>query len=91
MVVVGGVLSTTLISYHGVISLICFVFFCCIFMSFIGRTFIALVMYIVYLGGLIVVFGYCISIEKDVSDVFKAIVSKSFIYLSVFIGVGVYL
>jgi len=60
-------------------------------MSFIGRTFIALVMYIVYLGGLIVVFGYCISIEKDVSDVFKAIVSKSFIYLSVFIGVGVYL
>lgn len=85
------VLSTTLISYYGVISLIGFVFLSCIFISVMGQTFIALVMYIVYLGGLIVVFGYCISVEKDVGDVFKTAVSKFFIYLFICIGIGVYL
>lgn len=91
MVVGAVVLSMTLVSYHGVISLMSFVFLCCVFMSFMGRTFIALVIYIVYLGGLIVVFGYCISVEKDVSDVFKNVVSKFIMYLFICAGVSVYL
>lgn len=91
-IVVGAiVLSMTLVSYYGVISLIGFVFLSCVFMSVMGRTFIALVMYIVYLGGLIVVFGYCISVEKDVGDVFKAVISKVFMYLLVGVGIVVYL
>nr|YP_010350039.1 NADH dehydrogenase subunit 6 [Aipysurus eydouxii]UOI66219.1 NADH dehydrogenase subunit 6 [Aipysurus eydouxii] len=55
--------------YQGVIALMGVSFFCCVLMVLWGRTFIALVMYIVYLGGLIVVFGYCVSIEKDKESV----------------------
>nr|CAL37045.1 NADH dehydrogenase subunit 6 [Eunectes notaeus] len=91
MVVGAVILSMTLVSYYGVISLMGFVFLSCIFMSVMGRTFIALVMYIVYLGGLIVVFGYCISVEKDMGDVYKATMSKFFTYLFVCVGVMVYL
>nr|YP_009704342.1 NADH dehydrogenase subunit 6 [Macrovipera schweizeri]QEO33834.1 NADH dehydrogenase subunit 6 [Macrovipera schweizeri] len=58
------VLSFTVIPYHGVVSLMGTSFLCCIVMVLIGRTYAALVMYIVYLGGLIVVFGYCVSVEK---------------------------
>lgn len=58
-------LSLVSVPYHGVIILMGVSFFCCIFMVFLGRTFAALVMYIVYLGGLVVVFGYCVSVEKD--------------------------
>lgn len=65
------VLSLVIIPYHGVIALMGVSFFCCIFMVVLGRTFAALVMYIVYLGGLVVVFGYCISVEKG-GSVFKA-------------------
>nr|YP_313692.1 NADH dehydrogenase subunit 6 [Boa constrictor]BAE19999.1 NADH dehydrogenase subunit 6 [Boa constrictor] len=89
MVVGVMVLSMTLISYHGVISLMGFVFLCCVFMSIIGRTFVALVMYIVYLGGLIVVFSYCISVEKDRGVQSPA--SNFFMYFFVCAGVVVYL
>lgn len=89
MVIGVMVLSITLISYHGVISLIGFVFLCCVFMSIVGRTFVALVMYIVYLGGLIVVFGYCISVEKDRGVQSSA--SNFFMYFFVCAGVIVYL
>nr|YP_010703009.1 NADH dehydrogenase subunit 6 [Sistrurus catenatus]WCO10288.1 NADH dehydrogenase subunit 6 [Sistrurus catenatus] len=58
------VLSFTVEPYQGVISLMGISFFCCIAMVIMGRTYAALVMYIVYLGGLIVVFGYCVSVEK---------------------------
>nr|QHD48192.1 NADH dehydrogenase subunit 6 [Hydrophis melanocephalus] len=57
--------------YQGVIALMGVSFFCCVLMVLWGRTFVALVMYIVYLGGLIVVFGYCVSVEKDEGGVFK--------------------
>nr|YP_008474750.1 NADH dehydrogenase subunit 6 [Oocatochus rufodorsatus]AGS12974.1 NADH dehydrogenase subunit 6 [Oocatochus rufodorsatus] len=59
------VLSVVYLPYQGVIALMGVSFFCCIFMVVLGRTFAALVMYIVYLGGLVVVFGYCVSVEKD--------------------------
>nr|QWQ50166.1 NADH dehydrogenase subunit 6 [Opisthotropis kuatunensis] len=65
------VLGVTFVPHHGVISLMGVSFFCCILMILLGRTFAALVMYIVYLGGLVVVFGYCVSVEKDEMDVFK--------------------
>nr|YP_010127267.1 NADH dehydrogenase subunit 6 [Opisthotropis guangxiensis]QPO84671.1 NADH dehydrogenase subunit 6 [Opisthotropis guangxiensis] len=65
------VLGVTFVPYHGVISLMGISFFCCVFMVMLGRTFAALVMYIVYLGGLVVVFGYCVSVEKDKVDGFK--------------------
>lgn len=91
MVVGIVVLGVTLVSYYGVISLIGFVFLCCVFISMIGRTFIALVTYIIYLGGLIVVFGYCISVEKGVDDVFKMFISKLFTYLFACVGLIIYL
>lgn len=91
MVIGAVVLSVTLVPYYGVISLMGFVLLCCIFMSIMGRTFIALVTYIVYLGGLIVVFGYCISVEKGSEDVFKASLSKVFVNLFVCVGVFIYL
>nr|YP_004733105.1 NADH dehydrogenase subunit 6 [Nerodia sipedon]AEH59661.1 NADH dehydrogenase subunit 6 [Nerodia sipedon] len=65
------VLGITFVPYQGVISLMGVSFFCCVLMVMLGRTFAALVMYIVYLGGLIVVFGYCVSVEKDETDVYK--------------------
>nr|QDX18073.1 NADH dehydrogenase subunit 6 [Bothriechis nubestris]QDX18074.1 NADH dehydrogenase subunit 6 [Bothriechis nubestris] len=58
------VLSVTGVPYQGVISLMGISFFCCIIMVVMGCTYAALVMYIVYLGGLVVVFGYCVSVEK---------------------------
>nr|YP_003289039.1 NADH dehydrogenase subunit 6 [Micrurus fulvius]ACY09619.1 NADH dehydrogenase subunit 6 [Micrurus fulvius] len=62
-------LGMTLAPHQGVIALMGVSFFCCVLMVLLGRTFAALVMYIVYLGGLIVVFGYCVSVEKDKGDV----------------------
>nr|YP_010610952.1 NADH dehydrogenase subunit 6 [Boiga kraepelini]WAP91786.1 NADH dehydrogenase subunit 6 [Boiga kraepelini] len=59
------VLSMVSVPYQGVVVLMGISFLCCVFMVFLGRTFAALVMYIVYLGGLVVVFGYCVSVEKD--------------------------
>nr|YP_010759777.1 NADH dehydrogenase subunit 6 [Elaphe druzei]WEY05632.1 NADH dehydrogenase subunit 6 [Elaphe druzei] len=58
------VLGAVSVPYQGVIALMGVSFFCCVFMVALGRTFSALVMYIVYLGGLVVVFGYCVSVEK---------------------------
>nr|YP_001434499.1 NADH dehydrogenase subunit 6 [Agkistrodon piscivorus]ABF29845.1 NADH dehydrogenase subunit 6 [Agkistrodon piscivorus] len=57
-------LGFTAVPYRGVISLMGVSFFCCVAMVMMGRTYAALVMYIVYLGGLVVVFGYCVSVEK---------------------------
>nr|YP_002290842.1 NADH dehydrogenase subunit 6 [Ophiophagus hannah]ACF94347.1 NADH dehydrogenase subunit 6 [Ophiophagus hannah] len=65
-------LGMTLAPYRGVIALMGVSFFCCVLMVLLGRTFAALVMYIVYLGGLVVVFGYCVSVEKDKEYVFKS-------------------
>nr|YP_009171116.1 NADH dehydrogenase subunit 6 [Ptyas dhumnades]AGT79951.1 NADH dehydrogenase subunit 6 [Ptyas dhumnades]ALN11720.1 NADH dehydrogenase subunit 6 [Ptyas dhumnades] len=75
-VVVLGVVS---MPYQGVIALMGVSFFCCIFMLVLGRTFVALVMYIVYLGGLVVVFGYCVSVEKGGVVVSKVFSVKYFI------------
>nr|YP_009054368.1 NADH dehydrogenase subunit 6 [Elaphe bimaculata]YP_009560206.1 NADH dehydrogenase subunit 6 [Elaphe dione]AIJ02062.1 NADH dehydrogenase subunit 6 [Elaphe bimaculata]QAA79052.1 NADH dehydrogenase subunit 6 [Elaphe dione] len=72
------VLSVVSVPYQGVIALMGVSFFCCIFMVALGRTFSALLMYIVYLGGLVVVFGYCVSVEKD-SVVFKVVGVKYFV------------
>nr|NP_008430.1 NADH dehydrogenase subunit 6 [Lycodon semicarinatus]O79557.1 RecName: Full=NADH-ubiquinone oxidoreductase chain 6; AltName: Full=NADH dehydrogenase subunit 6 [Lycodon semicarinatus]BAA33033.1 NADH dehydrogenase subunit 6 [Lycodon semicarinatus] len=74
-VVVLGVVSAP---YQGVVALMGVSFFCCIFMVFLGRTFAALVMYIVYLGGLVVVFGYCVSVEKE-SGIYSVGGTKYFI------------
>nr|YP_003540908.1 NADH dehydrogenase subunit 6 [Leptodeira polysticta]ACD77460.1 NADH dehydrogenase subunit 6 [Leptodeira polysticta] len=63
------VLGAAVVPYHGVVALMGVSFFCCVFMVLLGRTFVALVVYIVYLGGLIVVFSYCVSVEKDEVDV----------------------
>lgn len=71
------ILSVVSVPYQGVVALMGVSFFCCIFMVALGRTFAALVMYIVYLGGLVVVFGYCVSVEKD--SVFKVDGIKSFV------------
>nr|QWA19098.1 NADH dehydrogenase subunit 6 [Xenopeltis hainanensis] len=87
MVVGAVILGTTPVSYYGVIALMGLVFFCCILMVGMGRTFVALVAYIVYLGGLVVVFSYCISVEKDVEDVFKVYTSKVFVFLFICVGV----
>lgn len=57
-------LGLVVVPYHGVISLIVISFLCCVIIVVLGRTYAALVIYIVYLGGLIVVFGYCVSVEK---------------------------
>nr|YP_009250816.1 NADH dehydrogenase subunit 6 [Ptyas mucosa]AMY15603.1 NADH dehydrogenase subunit 6 [Ptyas mucosa]ANO44266.1 NADH dehydrogenase subunit 6 [Elaphe carinata] len=77
------ILSLVSVPYHGVIALMGISFFCCVFMVALGRTFSALVMYIVYLGGLIVVFGYCVSVEKD-GVIFK-IVGVKYIITFVFV------
>nr|YP_009137056.1 NADH dehydrogenase subunit 6 [Elaphe anomala]YP_009159502.1 NADH dehydrogenase subunit 6 [Elaphe schrenckii]AKE32292.1 NADH dehydrogenase subunit 6 [Elaphe anomala]AKQ20668.1 NADH dehydrogenase subunit 6 [Elaphe schrenckii] len=74
------VLSVVSVPHQGVIALMGVSFFCCVFMVVLGRTFSALVMYIVYLGGLIVVFGYCVSVEKG-GVVFKVIGVKYFFIL----------
>lgn len=87
MVVGAVVLSTTSVSYYGVIALIGLVFFCCVVMVGMGRTFIALVIFIVYLGGLVVVFSYCISVEKDAEDILKVFTSKVFVFLFICVGV----
>nr|YP_004935464.1 NADH dehydrogenase subunit 6 [Sibynophis collaris]AEK94582.1 NADH dehydrogenase subunit 6 [Sibynophis collaris] len=73
MFIVFGIvaLGVASVPYHGVISIMGVSFFCCVFMVLLGRTFAALVMYIVYLGGLVVVFGYCVSVEKDKGDMLK--------------------
>lgn len=71
------ILSVVSVPYQGVVALIGVSFFCCIFMVALGRTFAALVMYIVYLGGLVVVFGYCVSVEKG--GVFKVDGIKGFV------------
>nr|YP_008080981.1 NADH dehydrogenase subunit 6 [Protobothrops jerdonii]AFZ64039.1 NADH dehydrogenase subunit 6 [Protobothrops jerdonii] len=80
------VLSFAVVPYQGVISLMGISFFCCVAMVVMGRTYAALVMYIVYLGGLVVVFGYCVSVEKG-GEVVIGI--SGFWYLVVFLGVGV--
>nr|QOI72741.1 NADH dehydrogenase subunit 6 [Gloydius saxatilis changdaoensis] len=80
------VLSFTAVPYQGVISLMGISFFCCVCMVMMGRTYAALVMYIVYLGGLVVVFGYCVSVEKG-SEV--VVGTSGSWYLFVFMGVGV--
>lgn len=82
-----AVLSVVSVPYQGVIALMGVSFFCCIFIVVLGRTFAALVMYIVYLGGLVVVFGYCVSVEKD-SVVFKISVVKYFV-IFVFVSFAV--
>lgn len=87
MVVVAVVLSTTPVSYYGVIALMGLVFFCCVMMVGMGRTFIALVTFVVYLGGLVVVFSYCISVEKDAGDVLKVLTSKVFVFLFICVGI----
>nr|YP_009271870.1 NADH dehydrogenase subunit 6 [Azemiops feae]AIM52676.1 NADH dehydrogenase subunit 6 [Azemiops feae] len=79
------VLSFVVEPYQGVISLMGISFFCCVVMVVMGRTYAALVMYIVYLGGLIVVFGYCVSVEKA-ADVVGDI--GSFWCVLVMVGVG---
>nr|YP_002290829.1 NADH dehydrogenase subunit 6 [Bungarus fasciatus]ACB36676.1 NADH dehydrogenase subunit 6 [Bungarus fasciatus] len=82
-VVLGVVaLSMTFAPYHGVIALMGVSFFCCVLMVLLGRTFAALIMYIVYLGGLVVVFGYCVSIEKGKNGFFKV---NGFSYVIVFL------
>lgn len=87
-IVIGAVvLSTTPVSYYGVIALMGLVFFCCVVIVSAGRTFIALVTFVVYLGGLVVVFSYCISVEKDVEDVLKVFTYKVFVFLFVCVGV----
>lgn len=86
MIIGAVVLSTTPISYYGVISLMGLVFFCCVVMVGVGRTFVALVTFIVYLGGLVVVFSYCISVEKDVEDVLKVFTSKIIVFLFACVG-----
>lgn len=73
------VLSMVSVPYQGVVVLMEVSFFCCVFMAVIGRTFAALMVYIVYLGGLVVVFGYCVSVEKDSVDAFKVGVVKYFV------------
>nr|YP_009254179.1 NADH dehydrogenase subunit 6 [Rhabdophis tigrinus]ANC62865.1 NADH dehydrogenase subunit 6 [Rhabdophis tigrinus] len=75
-------LSVSFVPYHGVISLMVVSFFCCVCMVILGRTFAALMMYIVYLGGLVVVFGYCVSVEKGETDVYKVTGVK---YLIIFL------
>nr|YP_001648447.1 NADH dehydrogenase subunit 6 [Hypsiscopus plumbea]ABC55941.1 NADH dehydrogenase subunit 6 [Hypsiscopus plumbea] len=82
------VLGWVTLPYYGVISLMGVSFFCCVFLVAIGRTFAALVMYIVYLGGLVVVFGYCVSVEKD--GVFEVVGFKYFVVL-VLVGFIVFL
>nr|YP_009415295.1 NADH dehydrogenase subunit 6 [Agkistrodon contortrix]ASM42046.1 NADH dehydrogenase subunit 6 [Agkistrodon contortrix] len=78
-------LSFTVVPYQGVISLMGISFFCCIAMVMMGRTYAALVMYIVYLGGLVVVFGYCVSVEKG-----EVVMGFSgFWYFFMLVGVGV--
>nr|ACF60265.1 NADH dehydrogenase subunit 6 [Deinagkistrodon acutus] len=80
------VLSFAVVPYQGVISLMGISFFCCIVMVMMGRTYVALVMYVVYLGGLVVVFGYCVSVEKGEG---VAAGDSGFWYVSVFMGVSV--
>nr|YP_009236611.1 NADH dehydrogenase subunit 6 [Trimeresurus sichuanensis]AMJ16547.1 NADH dehydrogenase subunit 6 [Trimeresurus sichuanensis] len=79
------VLSFSVVPYQGVISLMGVSFFCCVFMVVMGCTYAALVMYIVYLGGLVVVFGYCVSVEKGG----EVVGISGFWYFFVFVGVGV--
>nr|QDX18058.1 NADH dehydrogenase subunit 6 [Atropoides nummifer] len=80
-----GVLSFTVVPYQGVVSLMGISFFCCAAMVVMGCTYAALVMYIVYLGGLVVVFGYCVSVEKGGEVV---VGTSRFWYFFVLVGVG---
>nr|YP_008757896.1 NADH dehydrogenase subunit 6 [Protobothrops cornutus]AGS43710.1 NADH dehydrogenase subunit 6 [Protobothrops cornutus] len=79
------VLSFAVVPYQGVVSLMGVSFFCCVAMVVMGRTYAALVMYIVYLGGLVVVFGYCVSVEKGG----EVVGICWFWFLVVFLGFGV--
>nr|YP_009328332.1 NADH dehydrogenase subunit 6 [Achalinus spinalis]ALM54917.1 NADH dehydrogenase subunit 6 [Achalinus spinalis] len=84
LMVVGVVaLGVTPVSYHGVVALMGVAFFCCILMVLMGRMFTALATYIVYLGGLVVVFGYCVSVEKDVDVIFKILSLKFVLFVLV--------
>nr|UEC47372.1 NADH dehydrogenase subunit 6 [Sistrurus miliarius] len=84
------ILSFTVVPYQGVISLMGISFFCCVAMVMMGRTYAALVMYIVYLGGLIVVFGYCVSVEKGGENAMGVgVVWCFFVLLGVGVVVGV--
>nr|QNH68826.1 NADH dehydrogenase subunit 6 [Bothrops diporus] len=80
------VLGFTTVPYRGVISLMIISFFCCAAVAVMGRTYAALVMYIVYLGGLVVVFGYCVSVEKG-GEVGAG--AGGLWYFLVLVGVGV--
>nr|YP_010990135.1 NADH dehydrogenase subunit 6 [Bungarus multicinctus]ACB36663.1 NADH dehydrogenase subunit 6 [Bungarus multicinctus]WOV69010.1 NADH dehydrogenase subunit 6 [Bungarus multicinctus] len=77
------VLGMTFVPYQGVIALMGVSFSCCMLMVLLGRTFAALVMYIVYLGGLVVVFGYCVSVEKGGKESFKVSWSSYLVFLIV--------
>nr|YP_010610939.1 NADH dehydrogenase subunit 6 [Hebius craspedogaster]WAP91773.1 NADH dehydrogenase subunit 6 [Hebius craspedogaster] len=81
-------LGVTFVPYQGVVSLMGVSFFCCLFMVVLGRTFAALVMYIVYLGGLVVVFGYCVSVEKDKMDILKVGGNKYFVVFMLAVVIG---
>nr|YP_009937461.1 NADH dehydrogenase subunit 6 [Pareas boulengeri]QNT27532.1 NADH dehydrogenase subunit 6 [Pareas boulengeri] len=83
------VLGVVVVPYHGVVALMGVSFFCCTLVVMLGRTFTALVMYIVYLGGLVVVFSYCVSVEKDSSVV--DIAGLKWLMMVLGVGLMVYL
>nr|QAA79078.1 NADH dehydrogenase subunit 6 [Elaphe quatuorlineata] len=77
------VFSVVSVPFQGVMALMGVSFFCFVFMVALGRTFSALVMYIVYLGGLVVVFGYCVSVVKG--DVVFKVVGVKYIVIFMFL------
>nr|ACR55958.1 NADH dehydrogenase subunit 6 [Rhinophis philippinus] len=92
LLVIGAVaLCTTSVSYYGVLALMSFAFLCCVFMGAVGRTFVALVTFIVYLGGLVVVFSYCVSVEKGGEGLLEVWVYKFFMCMVICLGIVVYL
>nr|YP_009459958.1 NADH dehydrogenase subunit 6 [Vipera berus]YP_010263866.1 NADH dehydrogenase subunit 6 [Echis carinatus]YP_010263879.1 NADH dehydrogenase subunit 6 [Echis coloratus]YP_010384468.1 NADH dehydrogenase subunit 6 [Echis omanensis]AUT77202.1 NADH dehydrogenase subunit 6 [Vipera berus]QHI42780.1 NADH dehydrogenase subunit 6 [Vipera berus]QHI42831.1 NADH dehydrogenase subunit 6 [Vipera berus]UGW52627.1 NADH dehydrogenase subunit 6 [Echis carinatus]UGW52640.1 NADH dehydrogenase subunit 6 [Echis len=84
------VLSFAVVPYHGVVSLMGTSFLCCMIMVVIGHTYAALVMYIVYLGGLIVVFGYCVSVEKG-GEMVVGVSGLWYFLLAVGVGLVMYM
>nr|ACR55945.1 NADH dehydrogenase subunit 6 [Anilius scytale] len=83
------VLNTTTVPYFGVVALMSVVALCSFVMVVMGRMFMALVVLVVYLGGMMIIFGYCVSVEKDLESGYWSIGFKVVSYLFVFVVVAI--
>nr|CAL37019.1 NADH dehydrogenase subunit 6 [Gerrhopilus mirus] len=63
-------LCCSILPYMGVVCLVVSSVFCCGMVAFVGSGFVSLLLFIVYLGGMMVVFAYSVAMAVDLDDLY---------------------